>query len=52
MLESFLEAGRQDLGGSLVYGQSVTDKCMAWDTTVERPPRPRRGGRTRREGGS
>ena len=35
MLESFLEAGRQDLGGALAYGQSVTDKCMAWDTTVD-----------------
>ena len=35
MLESFLEAGRQDLGGDLVYGQSVTDKCMDWTTTVE-----------------
>ena len=35
MLESFLEAGRQDLGGPLTYGRSVTDKCMAWDTTVD-----------------
>jgi len=35
MLESFLEGGRQDLGGPLVYGMSVTDSCMAWDTTVE-----------------
>jgi 3-deoxy-7-phosphoheptulonate synthase len=34
MLESFLEPGRQDLGGSLVYGQSVTDACMGWDATV------------------
>jgi 3-deoxy-7-phosphoheptulonate synthase len=36
MLESFLVEGRQDLGpGSdgLVYGQSITDACMAWDTT-------------------
>ncbi|AGL16397.1 3-deoxy-7-phosphoheptulonate synthase [Actinoplanes sp. N902-109] len=35
MLESFLLPGRQDLGGELVYGQSVTDACMGWDTTVE-----------------
>jgi 3-deoxy-7-phosphoheptulonate synthase len=35
MLESFLEAGRQDLEGDLVYGRSVTDKCMDWETTVE-----------------
>jgi 3-deoxy-7-phosphoheptulonate synthase len=36
MLESFLVAGRQDLGSEdgLVYGQSITDACMAWDTTV------------------
>ncbi len=35
MLESFLVAGRQDLGGKLTYGQSITDKCMDWETTVE-----------------
>ena len=36
MLESFLVAGRQDLGsGELVYGQSITDACMDWDTTAE-----------------
>ena len=35
MLESFLEAGRQDLDGELVYGRSITDKCMDWETTVE-----------------
>src|SRR3954453_18599557 len=34
MLESFLVPGRQELGGSLTYGQSVTDACMGWDTTV------------------
>ncbi|MFC7530571.1 3-deoxy-7-phosphoheptulonate synthase [Actinoplanes sp. GCM10030250] len=34
MLESFLQPGRQNLGGSLVYGQSVTDACMGWDATV------------------
>jgi 3-deoxy-7-phosphoheptulonate synthase len=37
MLESFLVAGRQDLNGSaaLVYGQSITDGCIGWETTVE-----------------
>jgi 3-deoxy-7-phosphoheptulonate synthase len=36
MLESFVAAGRQDLGGAgpLTYGQSITDACMAWDTTA------------------
>jgi 3-deoxy-7-phosphoheptulonate synthase len=35
MLESFLLEGRQDLGGgSLAYGQSITDPCIAWDDTV------------------
>ncbi len=37
MIESFLVAGRQDLGGPepLVYGQSITDGCIGWETTVE-----------------
>jgi 3-deoxy-7-phosphoheptulonate synthase len=38
MLESFLVEGRQDLGRGtsvpLTYGQSITDACMSWDTTV------------------
>ena len=35
MLESFLVAGRQELGdGPLTPGQSITDGCMDWDTTV------------------
>jgi len=38
MLESFLVEGRQDLGAGtsvpLTYGQSITDACMSWDTTV------------------
>ncbi len=36
MLESFLLAGRQDPGdaGPLAYGQSITDACIGWDTTV------------------
>ena len=37
MLESFLVGGRQELeaGAQLTYGQSITDACMDWDTTVE-----------------
>jgi len=36
MLESHLVEGRQDLepGKPLVYGQSITDACIAWETTV------------------
>ena len=39
MLESFLVAGAQKLDeanpGSLVYGQSITDACMGWDTSEQ-----------------
>jgi 3-deoxy-7-phosphoheptulonate synthase len=46
MLESFLVFGRQELdrarpgaaaggAGSLTYGQSITDACLDWETTVE-----------------
>jgi 3-deoxy-7-phosphoheptulonate synthase len=37
MMESFLVEGRQDLitPSTLRYGQSITDACMGWDTTVE-----------------
>jgi 3-deoxy-7-phosphoheptulonate synthase len=36
MLESFLVAGRQNVGNgkALVYGQSITDGCMDWETTA------------------
>jgi 3-deoxy-7-phosphoheptulonate synthase len=36
MMESFLVDGRQDLRdpAALTYGQSITDACMGWDTTV------------------
>ncbi|WP_043764556.1 3-deoxy-7-phosphoheptulonate synthase [Algiphilus aromaticivorans] len=34
MVESHLQEGRQDLGGELTYGQSVTDACIGWDDTV------------------
>lgn len=35
MMESFLEAGRQELGPDMVRGRSVTDACMSWPTTDE-----------------
>jgi len=36
MVESHLVGGRQDVlaGEPLVYGQSITDACLAWDETV------------------
>ena len=36
MLESHLVEGRQDLvdGKALVYGQSITDACISWETTT------------------
>jgi 3-deoxy-7-phosphoheptulonate synthase len=34
MLESNLVGGRQDAGGTLVYGQSITDACLAFDETA------------------
>jgi 3-deoxy-7-phosphoheptulonate synthase len=36
MLESFIVAGRQDFvpGRPLVYGQSITDACMDWETST------------------
>lgn len=35
MLESFIEEGNQKLEdpAELAYGQSITDKCMSWETT-------------------
>jgi 3-deoxy-7-phosphoheptulonate synthase len=33
MIESHLVGGRQDIGGELRYGQSVTDACLDFDTT-------------------
>ena len=39
MIESFLVAGRQDLvpgrASELVYGQSITDACVDWATTLD-----------------
>jgi 3-deoxy-7-phosphoheptulonate synthase len=54
MLESHLVAGRQDLvpGKPLVYGQSITDGCVDWQTSVgllERLAAAVEGRRRRRE---
>lgn len=37
MLESHLEAGRQDLlpGQPLTYGKSITDACLGWQESVQ-----------------
>ena len=37
MIESHLVAGRQDQvdGQELVYGQSITDACIDWDSSVQ-----------------
>jgi 3-deoxy-7-phosphoheptulonate synthase len=36
MVESHLVGGRQDLvpGQELTYGQSVTDGCIDWETSI------------------
>ena len=36
MIESHLKAGRQDVveGQELVFGQSITDACIDWDSSV------------------
>src|SRR5215204_4856033 len=53
MMESFLVAGRQDLDSDrdLIYGQSITDACMDWDTTVLTLDRLASAVRKRREAG-
>jgi 3-deoxy-7-phosphoheptulonate synthase len=53
MMESFLVAGRQDLepDADLIYGQSITDACMDWDTTVLTLDRLASAVRKRREAG-
>jgi 3-deoxy-7-phosphoheptulonate synthase len=53
MLESFLVAGRQELqpGAPVVYGQSITDACMDWDTTVLALDRLAAAARERRQAG-
>ncbi|KAL1714702.1 hypothetical protein EV715DRAFT_276380 [Schizophyllum commune] len=53
MIESNLVEGRQDIPASgpagLKYGQSVTDGCISWETTVPTLERLREGVRARRE---
>ncbi len=36
MIESHIVGGRQELvlGNTLNYGQSITDACIDWDTSV------------------
>jgi 3-deoxy-7-phosphoheptulonate synthase len=54
MLESFLVGGRQDFepGGEVVYGQSITDACMDWETSVLALDRLAAAARKRREASS
>ncbi|HET8593483.1 MAG TPA: 3-deoxy-7-phosphoheptulonate synthase, partial [Solirubrobacterales bacterium] len=51
MMESFLVGGSQDLESDepLVYGQSITDACMDWETTVLTLDRLAAAARRRRE---
>ncbi|MES9993343.1 MAG: 3-deoxy-7-phosphoheptulonate synthase [Candidatus Thiodiazotropha sp.] len=35
MLESNINAGRQDISSDLAYGVSITDACIDWDTTEQ-----------------
>jgi 3-deoxy-7-phosphoheptulonate synthase len=52
MIESFLVGGRQDLGSGteLAYGQSITDGCLDWDSTVDVLDRLADAVRSRRAG--
>jgi 3-deoxy-7-phosphoheptulonate synthase len=52
MMESFLVEGRQELTDRtrLTYGQSITDSCMSWETTVEVLDELAQAVRTRRAG--
>ena len=53
MIESNITEGRQEIpaGGKtgLKYGQSVTDACISWETTVPVLDRLREGVRARRD---
>lgn len=53
MIESNLVEGRQDIPASgragLKYGQSVTDACLSWETTVPALDRLAEGVRARRK---
>ncbi|MFC4276955.1 3-deoxy-7-phosphoheptulonate synthase AroG [Achromobacter aloeverae] len=54
MIESHLLAGRQDLvpGQALTYGQSITDGCIDWDSSVQVLERLAAAVRERRRSGS
>jgi 3-deoxy-7-phosphoheptulonate synthase len=51
MLESHWVGGRQDAepGQPLVYGQSITDACLAWEDTVPVLEALAKAARVRRE---
>ena len=51
MIESNLVGGRQDLvaGQPLTYGQSITDGCIDWDSTVQVLARLAKAVQTRRQ---
>lgn len=51
MIESNLVGGRQDMvpGQPLTYGQSITDGCIDWDSTVQVLDRLAKAVQTRRE---
>ena len=53
MIESHLVAGRQDLvpGRPLTYGQSITDACIDWDSSVPVLEQLAEAVRARREAG-
>ncbi|KAF9970847.1 hypothetical protein BGZ73_006297 [Actinomortierella ambigua] len=52
MIESHLKEGRQDIPAAgpmgLTYGQSITDACISWESTVEVLEKLREGVRARR----
>lgn len=33
MVESYLEEGRQEIGGNMTFGKSITDPCIGWKDT-------------------
>ena len=33
MIESYIEPGNQKIGGTHIYGKSITDPCLGWDKT-------------------
>lgn len=35
MIESYIEPGSQKIGADHIYGKSITDPCIGWDTTEE-----------------